>query len=57
MTRFAQPHFTDESYKEILAVITSAGYKPLRVDEADKAEPLKIHTAQGGGECYGSVLR
>lgn len=48
MTRFAQTHFTDESYKEILAVITSAGYKPLRVDEADKAEPLKIHTAQGG---------
>lgn len=48
MTRFTQPHFSDESYKEILAVITSEGYKPSRVDDAYKAAPLKIHTARGG---------
>ena len=57
MTRFTQPHFSDESYKEILAVITSEGYCSLRVDEAYKAVPLKIHTAHGGGGCYGSVRR
>ena len=48
MTRFKAQHFTDESYKEILRTITSAGYQPLRTDEAYKADPLNIHTERGG---------
>ncbi len=49
MTRFLAPHFSDASYKEMLAAITAAGYKPLRVDEAERLSPMNISMEGGGG--------
>lgn len=53
MPRFEHPHFSDESYKEILRAITSEGYEPLRLDEIAQTVSGNIHTIWGGGECYG----
>lgn len=48
MPRFKHPHFSDESYKEILRTITSEGYEPLRLDEIAQTVSGDIHTIWGG---------
>lgn len=54
MTRFTAPHFSDESYREILNVITSSGYRPLRVDETERFAPIAIFTQHEGDNVNGA---
>lgn len=45
MTYFHEKHFSDESYKEIIDVISSKGYSPLRIDKIEHTQDLFFDNA------------